>query len=127
MVEYLLNLLYFCELGERKREGAQTSSLIPPKKSKLGHSSSVVSGGIVRSTLVVTQDTSDAWEAFALEFDPSEFINLISDASNANDQDKVVSLYRIKQKKCYGLIRIINLEYKKVQSNIDRLKFGLNS
>lgn len=86
----LLNL-WSVFLGDRKREGVASSSLIPPKKSKLGHSSSVVSGGVVRSSPVTTPDNSDTWEIFALEFDPADFITLISDASNTNDHDKIVS------------------------------------
>uniref|UniRef100_A0A1B6EU77 Uncharacterized protein n=1 Tax=Cuerna arida TaxID=1464854 RepID=A0A1B6EU77_9HEMI len=76
--------------GDRKREGVQPTTLLPPKKAKLTHSSTVVSGGIVRSSSVTAQDNSDAWEAFALDFDPPEFISLISDASVVNDHEKVI-------------------------------------
>ncbi|XP_054283630.1 integrator complex subunit 1-like [Macrosteles quadrilineatus] len=77
--------------GDRKREGVvPPSALLPPKKAKLAHSSTVVSGGIVRSSSVPSQDNSDAWENYALDFDPADFITLISDASTANDHDKVV-------------------------------------
>lgn len=76
--------------GDRKRESV-SAAILPAKKPKLAHSSSVVSGSVVRSTSIATQENVDAWEAYALDFDPADFMTVISEALSLNDQEKVVS------------------------------------
>lgn len=78
-------------------------TILPIKKPKLSHTSSVVSGGVVRSTSITPHDSTDAWEACALDFDPADYMNLLSEAISSNDQEKVVSTLIQTYFNCYTL------------------------
>ncbi|KAL1124337.1 hypothetical protein AAG570_000966 [Ranatra chinensis] len=78
---------------DRKREGSSLAGVVTSKKVKTGGLLNRTPGTSANSPAPSSSPspaTSDAWEASALDIDPSEFVIQVLEAAEADDNEKVV-------------------------------------